>query len=692
MIQSAGSASLTKKTFTTTCVLDCPDACALLVTTQGEGDEARIRHIGGDPDHPTTAGFICKKVARFHHRVEHPERLLYPMVRKGPKGSGSFERISWAAAEQLIAGRLGEIRHRWGGEAILPYHYGGSNGLLQDEFLDHLFFARLGSSRLAKTLCAEPTTVVAREMYGKMPGVAYEDYPAARFILLWGANPKVSGIHLVPFLKRAKERGAFVAVVDPLRNFSSQEVDLHLPIYPGSDLPVALAMIGHWQSRGQLAEKFLAAQAVDADALLQAAQAWPLERAAALARVPAESLRSLAERYAAASPAVLRCGWGIERNRNGGAAAAAVLAMPALLGKFGKPGGGYTMSNNGGARVDREAVLPMPRWQTRGLNMTQLAEILNGSPQPPVKALFVYNCNPVATVPDQNGILRGLAREDLFTVVAEQVMTDTARYADVLLPATTFMEHRDLRVGYGSYTVGGTQAVIPAPGEVRSNVEIFAALGRALGFEDEAFQQDEETLYRRLLGAVELAGAPAQEATLETGRFQLYDFPGSTPVQLVTVQPQTADGKIHLCPPSLGKDPFRYLPLDSPWPLALLSPATHRRMNSTFGELDEEPLTVTLHPQDAADRGLGSGDTVRVFNELGEVHCPLRVSDRCRSGVVLMPKGAWRRHTSNGQTATALCPASVQRVGGGACYSDARVEVEKVRQETQEVARKSSNS
>jgi len=662
---------------TTTCILDCPDACALEVTLEEAPEGEEVRSIGGAADHPTTAGFICTKVSKFHHRVDHPDRLLTPMRRTGPKGAGVFEEISWETALAEIAERFQEIRTLWGGESILPYHYGGSNGLLEDELVDHLFFARLGASRLAKTICAAPTTTIATEMYGKMPGVAYEDFEKARFILLWGANPKVSGIHLVPFLKKAKAAGAFVAVVDPVRNFSDREVDLHLAPYPGTDLAVALSLIRFWKEEGMLDEDFLATHALDAEPLLEAAQEWTFEKAAEVSRVPAEDLRRLAEAYAAASPAVLRCGWGVERNRNGGTAVAAILAMPALLGKFGVRGGGYTMSNTAAAKFKGKEVTGLPRWQTRVINMTRLAEALDPQASSPIKGLFVYNCNPAATVPDQNGVLRGLGREDLFTVVAEQVMTDTALYADILLPATTFLEQQEIRVGYGSYTVGGAKPVLEPRGQARRNSWIFSALGREMGFEDKAFHLAPESLFEKSVEALEINGRSADLDTLAAGKAQHYDFPGRTPIQFGTVDPLTPDGKIHLLPPSLGRqDPFRLDPLESPYPLALLSPASQRFLNSTFGELVDDPMVVTLHPEDAASRKVKSGDLVKVFNDLGEVHCPARLSDRCRAGVVVIPKGAWAKHSKNGRTSTALCPATVQRVGGGACFSDARVEVE----------------
>lgn len=665
----------------TTCVMDCPDGCALEVEVV-DGKIGRICPATGEG-----TSFICGKVANFGRRVHHRERLLHPMRRVGPKdvgktGATQFERISWGEALDEIAERLIETRDRWGGEAILPYHYGGSNGLLTDDFLDDLLFARLGASRLAKTICAVPATEVAVGMYGKMPGVAFDDFPRAECIIIWGANPKGSNIHLVPHLKEARRRGAFVAAIDPRNNFGSDEIDLHLPILPGQDLPVALAMIGHWQERGLLAGDFLDEHADGLEPLLERAAEWSLERAATTAGVSAADVRELADRFAAASPALMRCGWGLERNRNGAQAIAAVLAIPAVLGKFGVRGGGYTLSNNGGSSFDRDAVLGPFDWTTRALNMTQLGRLIdpesNERLSPPVKFLFVYNANPMASTPAQDAIERGLAREDLFTVVHEQVMTDTARWADLVLPAATFLEGTDLRVSYGDYVAGGIRPLIDPVGESRTNMQLFAELGqrvgRRLGFADEAFTWDDAELLRRVAAALELDGEPASDA-VAAGRRQSYDFSGAPPVQLDTVRPRTADGKIHLTPARLGPEPYRWLEPADHYPLAMISAASSRLINSTFGESSISTLRVDLHPNDAASRGIESGASVRVFNDLGEVHCKARLSSKVRPGVVAIPKGAWRRSSLNGATSTALCPDDGQVVGDAACFNDARVDV-----------------
>jgi anaerobic selenocysteine-containing dehydrogenase len=605
------------------------------------------------------------------------------MRRVGAKGEGRFERVSWDEAIGEAATRLRETAQRWGGEAILPYHYGGSNGLLSEDFVDDLLFARLGASRLDKTICAAPSGAVARGMYGKMPGVAHEDYPRARCIVVWGANPKASQIHLVPFLKQARAAGAFVAVVDPQRHFSAREVDLHLPVRPGTDLPVALALIRRWREEGRLDTGFLDRHAAGAEPLLAAAAEWSLDAAAEEAGVAAADLARLADAYAGASPALIRTGWGLERNRNGGRAMAAILAMPALLGKFGVRGGGYTMSNSGAASLDRRALLGELDWHSRVVNMTELGRWLApGAAEPPVQALFVYNANPAVTVPDQNAILAGLARPDLYTVVFEQVMTDTARWADLLLPAATFLEQWELKVSYGSYGIGGIRPAVARCGEARPNVEVFAALGRALGFTDEPFGWDEETAFRRTAEHLTFAGNPVDLGPLAAGRWVRPRFSaeaggaGETPVQLASVQPRTPDGKVHLTPACLGPEPFRYQPVgDRRWPLALVSPGSHRMITSTMGEYNFDRLTVTLSPADAAARGVASGDAVRVWNGQGVVECDALVSDGVRPGVAVMPKGAWRRTSANGSTSTALTPAHVNEVAAGACFNDARVDV-----------------
>ncbi len=665
---------------TTHCPLDCPDTCGLSV----EIEDGKVVEVGPAPGNDLTAGFICSKVANFGAHQNHVDRIRQPARRTGAKGEGGFEPISWDDALDEISERFRKLIAGPGGESILPFHYGGSNGFLTDELTDHLYFARLGASRLAKTICAVPTTEVATGMYGKMPGVAFEDYVHAKLIVIWGANPKHSNIHLVPLLKEARSRGARVVTIDPKRNFSHEEIDLHLPVRPGQDLPLALALINSWREMEALDDSFLAEHADGLGPLLAAAEDWSIDRAAGVSGIDADAISALADLYAGSSPAVIRCGWGLERNRNGGAAVAAILAMPTLLGKFGVRGGGYTMSNSGSTEIDKTAVLGDLDWPARTINMTRLAAELAERNDPRIEALFVYNANPAATVPNQPAVLEQLAREDLFTVVHDQVWTDTAALADIVLPATTFLEHHDLRRSYGAYYWGEIRPVIEAEGEARPNHWVFSQLARRMGFDDEAFGWDDAELMAHVRAAMTPVSSRAVPVNGTNGsaawrlEFGSNGDGGSGshgPVQFVNSFPLTHDRKVQLTPPVLGNRPFRYHLPDNDFPLALISPASNRRINSSLGELGNEPLAVTVHPVDATARGLSSGDPVEVFNDLATVECRVKVSEKVRPGVVEIPKGAWRRNSDNGMTATALCPDHVQTVGGAACFNDARVEV-----------------
>ena len=652
------------------CTMDCPDTCSLEVEVQNE----KVVAIRAGKLNPITDDFICSKVGNFTKRLYSEDRLLYPMKRTGAKGTATFERITWEEACNTIASRFHQLRNEFGGESILPFFYGGSNGLLGQETADFAFFAKLGASQLARTVCAAPTSAAAQGMYGKMPGVAFEDYVHAKLIIVWGANPKASNIHLVPILKRAKEAGAKIALVDPSLNFSSREYDLHLPVYPGTDIVVALSMIRYWKQNGMIDREFLKQHSIRSEIILEKAEQYDFEKASQIARVPAQDIERLAHLYAESNPAVIRVGWGLERNRNGGQAAGAILAMPSLMGKFGVQGGGYTLSNSAAVKVAVNKVADGPLWDTREVNMNLLGKYLLEENSPPVKALFVYNCNPLVTVPNQNAILQGLMREDLFTVVFEQVMTDTARYADILLPAVTFLEQQEIKKSYGAFVLQYLAPAIPACGEAKPNEEVFAMLGRAMGWKDPAFQRTTDDYLQRVADAIRAPGGPITLEELREKRAVFFDFPGKNPILFKTSHPWTHDGKINLAPSALGEDPYEYIENDGAYPLTMISPSTGKTISSSMGEYNLPELFAVLNPIDADARGLADGMTVRVFNELGEVHCKLKVRASIRTGVVSMPKGAWRKSSRNQQTATALAPDTLG-TAGGACFNDARVEV-----------------
>src|SRR5262245_27420501 len=655
----------------TACPLDCPDACSLAVTVQ----HGKVIQIDGSHKNPVTEGYICAKVRKFGERVYGPDRLLYPAVRKGRKGEGQFKRVTWDEALELIADRFQRAKREHGGASILPYSYGGSNGLLTQDNLDATLWRRFGTSRLARTVCAAPTGAANMALYGKMPSVVYQDYPEARLIVLWGVNPSASGIHIIPFVREAQKRGATLVVVDPRATALARTADFHLPVKPGTDVAVALAIHRYLFTNGYADEAFLRDHATGAEQLRERAEPWTFDKAAAVAGVDAGTLEQIASLYATTSPALVRCGWGLERNRNGGNAAMAVLALPAVGGKFGVRGGGYSMSNSASWNIERPWI-GAPEPDTRLVNMNHLGRALTEYDDPPVNLLFVYNCNPAATVPDQKRILQGLSRESLFTVVFEQVMTDTALYADVVLPNTTFLEGYDFAKAYGPIHMDLGRPVIDAVVEARSNADVFGELCARLGLLKDDEPSGELDLMLHVLD--HLPGSIGSD--LRAGSLPAPSY-GSTPIQFVDVFPNTPDRKVHLFSAALeasapmGLYRFQPDPATERYPLALISPSGERTISSTLGELPRPDVKLLMHPDDARARGLADGDLVRMFNELGEVHCTLHVAPIVRQGTVSLPKGIWRRSTRNSTTGTALVPDTFTDLGGGACFNDARVQV-----------------
>lgn len=656
------------------CPLDCPDACSLEVRVE----DGRVVKIDGSRVNPVTEGYICAKVRRFPELLYGEGRLTHPAVRVGGKGEGRFERVSWDEALNLVAERMLESRERWGGESILPFSYGGSNGILTQDTTDARLFYRFGASRLARTVCAAATGRAATGLYGKMPGIALPDYVHARLILVWGVNPSASGIHLVPILQEAQRRGARLVVVDPRRTPLAKKADLHLAPRPGTDVVLALALHRFLFEEGKADWEFLNAHAHGAETLRQRALRWTFEKAAEVTGVPAGDIELLARMYAESSPAAIRAGWGMERNRNGGSGVAAVLALPAVAGKFGVRGGGYTLSNSGAWTVDRPEAIREPEPDTRKINMNRLGEVLVEPQDPPVKVLFVYNCNPLATMPNQAKVRRGLEREDLFTVVFEHVWTDTARYADVVLPATTFLEHREVSRGYGSMLTYRSDAVVAPAGEARPNYEVFADLGRRLGLGRPDEPETAAELEAALLGRQERV-----VAELDREGIALPDT-GWAPVQFVDSFPLTPDRKVHLVPEALDREAplglygYQEDPATEAYPLALISPATNRTISSYLGHLYKERFPLEIHPEDAARRGIADGDEVRVWNDLGELRVAARLTSDMKPGVVLLPKGLWSHQTLSGTTANVVAPDTYTDLGAGACFNDARVEVAKV--------------
>jgi anaerobic selenocysteine-containing dehydrogenase len=647
-----------RSTVQTACPLDCADSCSLSVTVE----RGEVVKIEGNTVAPSTHGYVCPKVKRFDRRVYSPERLLHPLVRKGAKGRADFERVSWDEALDLIVDKLTSARDTFGAESVLPCYRGGSNGLLTCGYEDARFFRRFGASRFGHR-AGDPGTAA---MYGSMAGVAYEDYESARLVVVWGCNPSATSVHLLAHIAKAQQNGARVVVVDPRRTPLARTADLHLPVRPGTDLPIALAVIRSLFESGRADLAFLGAHGDGVDALRAAAEPWTLARAADEAGINEEDLTTFAEWYATTNPAVIRRGWAPTRGRHGDAASRAILALPAVAGKFGVRGGGYTTTNAPAWGVDVEALIGVPAPETRTIDPHELGRALTDAQDPPIAALFVYDGNPLATAPDQNRLRRALMRDDLFTIVHDQVMTDTALYADVLLPATTFLEHYDIARGEGAYHLHLVQPVIAPVGDARSNQDLFRELGVRLE------QVEDDTLGEA--GALMDAASrlPADlAAPLLAGEVPVPPG-GRRPIQFVDVMPATSNGRAQLAPSSGAAESFAYAsePADGNHPLTLIVPASEHTISSTLGELRPNLVHVRIHPHDAHARSIAEGESVRVFNELGEVQCEATVTPEIRPGTVSLPSGLWARSTYNGSTATALVSDAPSDVNG------ARVQVE----------------
>ena len=634
-------------TLPSACPLDCPDRCSL--TVEVEDDE--VKAIRGDHRWAFTQGYICAKVAGFGQRVHGPERIRHPMIRT----AAGFRQATWTEAMDLVEARFREIIETDGPEAIMPVWYGGSNGLITGGGVDQRLWNRMGFTRCLRTLCAANTGAGAKAVYGNMAGSDLLDIDESNLVIVWGMNPSASGIHLLPLLKRLKDRGGSVVVVDPRATPLARGAALHLPVLPGTDVPLALSLMHVAFTEGLADEAFLAEHCEGVAELRAEAMAWTPARAAEVCGVPAADIQRLARLYAAATPAMIRCGWGPERNRNGTDSVRAVLMLPAVFGKLGLRGGGYALSTSAGYGMDSA------RWQggssARAINLSQLGRALEETVEPPIRATWIYNCNPAATVPDQQRVVAELSRPDRFVVVHEQVWTDTCELADVVLPATTFLEHKELSKSYSGYVLQWSEPVIPPVGESRSNHDVLQELGARLGSPDPISEED--------LAEQMVATSPHDLDWARLREERALALP--RPVQMVDTRPE---GKICLAPPPLHRPP----PVDADLPLILISPATAKAISSTMYET-ERGVPLAMHPEDAAARELSEGDPIRIFNPRGEVRTTLHLDPNLRTGVVSLPKGLWRRATANGWTSNALISDHVDATGGGACYNDARVEV-----------------
>jgi anaerobic selenocysteine-containing dehydrogenase len=666
----------------------------MLVTVEN----GRAVAVAGDPHHPVTRGTLCTKVANYHDRTHSPDRLQTPLRRVGPKGAGQFEPITWVQALDEIADRFkGIMDSPDGPEAILPYSYCGTMGLVQSESMDRRFFHRLGASQLDRTICATAGAEGYTATMGNRIGTDTERFNDARLILLWGTNTITSNVHLWPFILEAKKRGARLIAIDPRRTRTADQCHEHIALLPGTDAALALGLMNVIFAEGLEDRDYLDRYTEGADQLRERAAEYPPERVAAICGISRDEIVRLARLYATTRPAVIRINYGLQRHAGGGMAVRTITCLPAIVGAWRDAAGGVQLSTGGTfpmnfAALQRPDLMPAPR--PRVVNMSALGDALTKTDDPPVKALYVYNSNPAAVAPDQSKVLRGLAREDLFTVVHELFMTDTADYADIVLPATSQLEQFDLHKAYGHlYLVVNEPAIAPLY-ESKCNTEVFRLLAERMGFSETClFDSDEEIARQALDHDHPYLQGITLEAIRDKGWMRLNVPEVFAPFAEGNFP--TPSGKCRLYSAELGAAGFDPLPTFTPpresvqsapaladkFPLALISPAAHAFLNSSFANLSKQlrqelrPF-VEINPADAAARAIADGQLVRVFNDRGACELSAVVTERARPGVVVSPSVWWNKFSPGHVNINQLSSQDLTDFGGGATFYDALVEIE----------------
>ena len=677
------------------CPHDCPDTCAWHVTVEN----GRAVRMAGDPDHPFTQGFLCAKVNRYVERTYHAERLLRPLKRVGAKGSGSFVPVSWDEALDKIASRLGEIaRSADGPQAILPYSYAGTMGMIQGGSMDRRFFHALGASRLLRTICSAAGAAGMQMTVGANIGADAEGIPESDLVLLWGTNTLTSNPHLWPFVLRARERGARVIAIDPIRTRTAAQCDEWIAIRPGTDAALALGIMHVLFEEGLEDRDYLERHTVGADDLRGRACEYGPARAASITGVAPEKIVELARAYGAARAAFIRVNYGLQRHAGGGMAVRTIACLPAVTGHWRRAGGGVQLSTSANFDFDRHALgRPDLGPPARTINMIRLGDALTrpdaGVGGPPVRALVVYNSNPAVVAPERGTVRRGLAREDLFTVVLDHFRTDTADWADFVLPATTQLEHWDVHLAYGHHYVTLNRPAIAPVGEALPNSEIFRRLAARMGLDDPALRDDDLTMIRQALaGAGPKLRGITLEGLLETGwarinvaapflPFAEGGFPTPTGKCELRSERLAAEG---IDPLPTFTPPYEHPPavpeLAARYPLTLISSPAHQFLNSTFVNVDtlrrtaREPECL-LHPDDAAARGIATGARVRVWNDRGSFEATARVAPEIRAGVAWAPSLWWGRYAADGRTVNETTSQGETDMGRGPVFYDNLVEV-----------------
>ena len=687
-----------------TCPHDCPDSCAMVATVEN----GRVVGVRGRRDHPFTRGTLCVKVKNYEDRVHSPDRILYPMRRVGAKGDGGFERITWDEALKTIHERFRGIIDDYGAEAIMPCSYIGQQGFVHGLNSGDALFNRLGATIMERTLCASAANSASVMTTGVTGGTDPLSFVHARFILIWGCNTISTHMHQWPMIAEAQRAGAKVVVVDPIRSRTAAKADWHIQIRPGTDAALALGMMNVIIAEDLVDADYVANYTVGFDELKERAAQYPPDRVAGITGLPAEDIARLAREYAATQPSVIRVGVAVERHRSGGQTVRALTSLPALVGAWRHVGGGVLQS---AARSlpSRGDLLSRPdfiRPGTRVVNQIQLGAALTGDLNPPIKALFVYNCNPMVTVPDQQAVARGLARDDLFVVVSEQFQTDTADYADILLPASTQLEQFELVYSWGQFFLGLSEPAIAPLGESVPNAELFRRLAATFGFNEPYFRRSDEEIahdaidwehpaldgidmellkregYARLNVGDADTRLPHAEGNFPTPSGKC-EFLSSRAAEGNMVLPRLRQG-YEGGQPAGTVDPLPdYVPAgtdDPRFPLILISPKSHAFLNSCYGNLEVQKKAAgvpfaLIHPDDAKSRGIGEGDRISVSNELATIEVSARITDDTAPGVVVVPMGYWRKSDGVGIGVNALNPAALTDIGQGPALTDTRVEI-----------------
>ncbi|HZU02521.1 MAG TPA: molybdopterin oxidoreductase family protein [Ktedonobacteraceae bacterium] len=695
------------------CPHDCPDTCSMLITVE----DGRAVAVRGNPDHPFTRGGLCVKVNNYTDRVYSPDRVLYPLLRTGPKGSKQFQRISWGLALEEISSRFKQIIAEHGPQAILPYSYLGTEGILNGLNVGDAFFNKLGASISERTFCDSGACVGYIMTVGPTPGTEPESFIHSKYIILWACNTISTNLHHWPIIAEAQQRGAKVVVIDPRRTRTAQKADWHIPIRPGTDGALALGMMHVIIAENLVDMDYVEKYTVGYEELKERASTYTPENVSQITGVPVDDIRKLAREYATTQPSVIRIGVAIERHSGGGQCVRALTCLPALVGAWRRPGGG---------------ILQLPIWAfpvkwdllmrpdfikpgTRVINQFKLGQALNGELglDPPVKALVVYNANPVIVAPEQDKVVKGLLREDLFTVVSEHFLTDTADFADIVLPATTQLEQFDIMFSWGHLYLTLNQPAIAPLGEAVPNTELFRRLATAMGFEDECFKRsDEQTALEALdwtspaLQGIDMdllkregyarlkLGTPDTYAPHAEGNFPTpsgkCEFVASMAAGGNFVLPLFRQGSNEFQPgepvdPLPNYIPPRESPQTNPakaqhYPLSLLSPKSHAFLNSGYGNLSAQQRVageqhLLIHPEDARKRGITDGQLVRIFNDRGSFQAKASVNDAVMQGVAVAPLGYWRKFSRSTSTVNVVNASTFADLGNAPTFSDTLVEV-----------------